>query len=199
MPKRNEWPTAAEFLRTLEADSEYVRRRAEQDEELAKLDALLRASEASLVLDLANIGIQVESVWELVNTSSSYDEAIPLLLDHLRRPYPDAIREGIARALAVRATRPLGWRILVDEYRRTEHANNRVKDGLAVALAGASDDSVIQELIDLAKDKDNGRSRVLLLLGIKRSRRPEARQATIELADDPQLEKEIKSWRRGRT
>jgi hypothetical protein len=199
MPKRDDWPTAAEFIRSLEADPEYVRRRAEQDSELAKLDSFLRASEAPLVLDLANIGIQVESVWGLVNTSSSYDEAIPLLLDHLRRPYPDAIREGIARALAVRATRQLGWRILVDEYRRTEVANNRVKDGLAVALAGASDDSVIQELIDLAKDKDNGSSRVLLLLGIKRSRRVEARQATIELADDPQLAKEIKSWRTGRT
>jgi hypothetical protein len=74
-----------------------------------------------------------------------------------------------------------------------------VKDGLAVALAGASDDSVIQELIDLAKDKDNGSSRVLLLLGIKRSRRVEARRATIELADDPQLAKEIKSSRTGGT
>lgn len=77
----------------------------------------------------------------------------------------------------------------MDEYRRTE----------AVALSGASDDSVVQELIDLAKDKDNGSSHVLLLLGIKRSRRVEARQATIELAVDPQLAKEIKSWRTGRT
>jgi hypothetical protein len=198
MPKQDKWTTAAELISNLEADSEYVRRRAKQDEELAKLTAFYREAEAPLVRDLATIGVEVGSVYDLVNDTVTYEKAIPLLLDHLRREYPDAIREGIARALGIPATRALGWRILVDEYRRTENRNNRVKDGLAVALAGASDDSVLHELIELAKDKDHGDSRILLLLGIKRSRRPEARQATNELAHDPQLSKEIKFWRKGR-
>lgn len=198
MPKHDKWSTAAEFIRSLEADPEYVRRRAEQDEELAKLTAFYRDAEAPLVRDLAELGVEVGSVYDLVNDTVSYENAIPVLLDHLRREYPDAIREGIARALGIPAARLLGWRVLVDEYRRTENENNRVKDGLAVALSGASDDSVVQELIDLAKDKNNGDSRLLLLLGIKRSWRPEARQAIAELAHDPQLGKEIKSWRRGR-
>lgn len=74
-----------------------------------------------------------------------------------------------------------------------------MKDGLAVALAGASDDSVMQDLIELAKDKNHGSSRVLLLFGIKRSILPEAKRAIEELAGDPELAKEIKSWRRNRT
>lgn len=198
MPRRDKEMTAEEFLRTLEADPEYVRRRAEQDKELAKLTEFYRDAEAPLVRDLAKLGIEVGSVYDLVNDTVPYEKAIPLLLDHLRRKYPDAIREGIARALGISATRPLGWRVLVDEYYRTENENNRVKDGLAVALSGASDDSVIEDLIDLARDKHNGSSRVLLLLGIKRSKRPEAKQAIAELANDPQLAKEIKSWRKGR-
>jgi hypothetical protein len=36
----------------------------------------------------------------------------------------------------------------------------------------------------------------MLLRGIKRSKLPEASQAIAELADDPELAKEIKSWRR---
>jgi hypothetical protein len=199
MPKRDKRRTAEELLRALEADPEYVRRRAEQDEKFAKLEAFLRDAQAPLVKELAKLGIRVRSVWDLVNGPNTYNSAIPLLLTHLRQPYPDAIREGIARALGVPATRSLGWRELVDEYRRTERENNRVKDGLAVALSGASDDSVIQDLIDLAKDKHNGSSRVLLLLGIRRSKRPEAKQALIDLADDPQLELEIKSWRHPRS
>ena len=198
MPKQDKWTTAAEFINNLEAAPEYVRRRAKQDEELAKLTAFYREAEAPLVRDLAKIGVEVGSVYDLVNDTVTYEKAIPLLLDHLRREYPDAIREGIARALGIPATRALGWRILVDEYRRTENRNNRVKDGLAVALSGASDDSVLQELIELAKDKNHGDIRILLLQGIKRSRRPEARQATNELVHDPQLGKEIKSWRKGR-
>lgn len=198
MPRPDKQMTAEEFMRSLEADPEYVRRRAEQDEKFAKLAEFLRDAQAPLVDALAKIGIKVESVWDLVNGTNFYDAAIPLLLDHLRRPYPDAIREGIARALGVPSTRTLGWRVLVDEYRRTENENSRVKDGLAVALSGAADDSVIQDIIDLAKDKRNGNSRVLLLAAIRKSNCPEARQAITELADDPQLALEINSWSRSR-
>jgi hypothetical protein len=188
--------TAGEFLRVLEADPDYVSRRAAQDEKLAKLDAFYREAEAPLISELAKIGIKVGSVYDLVNGGNSYDSAIPLLLEHLRRPYPDAIREGIARALGVPATRAVGWQQLVNEYRQTDKEQNRVKDGLAVALSGASNDSVIQDLIDLVRDQRNGTSRVLLLLGIRKSKRPEAKQALNDLADDPELALEISSWRK---
>src|ERR1017187_5714225 len=105
MSKRHSRTTADELLRTLETDPEYVRRRAEQDAELARLDALYRDAEAPLVRDLASLGVHVWTVWDLVNGPNSYDVAIPLLLDHLRRPYPDAISAGIARALGIPATR----------------------------------------------------------------------------------------------
>jgi hypothetical protein len=198
MAKSSKWITAKEFLKQLESDPEYMRRRAEQDRAFAELEARLKAAEMPLVRDLAKIGIEVESVYDLVNTASSYDKAIPVLLDHLRRPYPDAIREGIARALAVRATKQIGWQILIDEYCSTDLAHPRVKDGLAIALSEASDDSVIPLLIDLAKDKRHGDSRILLLLGIKRSRLPKAKQAITELSDDPVFAKEIRSWGRRR-
>jgi hypothetical protein len=199
MPRRGNPVTAEEFLRTLEADPDYVRRRKEQDEDLAKLDAMYRDAEAPLLKDLAKLGIEVGSVYDLVNDTVAYEQAVPLLLDHLGRRYPDAIREGIARALSIPAARGLGWQVLVDEYRQTPDENNRVKDGLAVALSGAADDSVIQDLIDLARDKHNGGSRVLLLIGLRKSRRVEAKLAIIELADDPQLALEIKSWRKTRS
>jgi hypothetical protein len=191
--------TAEEFLRRLDADPEYVRLRAAQDAELAKLTAFYREAEAPLIDDLAALGVYVWSVWDLVNNDRrSYGIAIPLLLDHLKRPYPDAIRDGIARALGTPAARPMAWKTLVEEYRRTPARISRVKDGLAAALANASDDSVLADLIDLARDKQNGDSRVILLLGIRRSKRSEAKQAIVELANDPELVLEIASWRKSR-
>jgi hypothetical protein len=117
-------------------------------------------------------------------------------LDHLRRPYPDVIRAGIAQRLAVKATRKTGWRILVEEFRKTGYDHAHVKDSLGAALSGAADGSVMEELIGLAKDRSLGPSRVMLLRGIRRSRLPQASQAIAELANDPELAKEIKSWRR---
>jgi hypothetical protein len=190
--------TAEELMRQLEGDPDFVRRKAERERELAERAAKSKKEQAMLLRDLSAVGVKVSTVWDLVNTSASYTVALPILLDHLKRPYSDGIREGIARALAVRATRPIGWSLLVDEFSKTELSNERVKDGLAVALAGASDDTVISELIDLARDKRHGASRVLLLLGIKRSKSPEARSAIKQPADDPELKKEIGSWRRSR-
>jgi hypothetical protein len=184
--------TAAEFLESLEADPAYVQRRAEQDKELAKSTQFHREKEAPLVLDLARVGVKVDSVWDLVNGVRSYDVAIPVLLDHLLRPYPDAIRDGIARALGTNSAQEVAWQTLRDEYCRTpDKKADRFKQGLAAALSGASDDSVIQDLIELIKDERNGYTRVLLLLGLRRSKAPEAKQTIKELAKDPVFSKEI--------
>jgi len=188
--------SAEEHSKQLQADPEFMLRRAEQEKALAVREALLRQAEAPLVEDLARLGFDVKSVWFLKNNDREFRKAIPVLLDHLRRPYPDIIRAGIAQRLAVRATRKMGWSILVEEFRNTGYDHQHVKDSLGAALAGAADSSVMGELIDLAKDKNLGPSRIMLLRGIRRSRLPEASQAIAELADDPELTKEIKSWRR---
>ena len=188
--------TAEEHAKQLQVDPEFMRRRAEQEKALAEREAQLRVVEAPLLKDLARVGFDVKSVWFLNNNRPEFRKAIPVLLDHLKRPYPDIIRAGIAQRLAVRATRKMGWRILVEEFRKTGYDHAQVKDSLGSALSGAVDDSVIEELISLAKDSSLGSSRVMLLRGVRHSRRPEARQAIAELANDPELAKEIKSWQR---
>lgn len=198
MIKPKQGITVDEFMRQLESDPEFAKRKGDREQLIAKREAESMREQAALLEDLAAIGVNASTVWELVNTSASYSAALPVLLDHLKRSYSDGTREGIARALAVRATRPLGWSVLVDEYKKTESANKRVKDGLAVALAGASDDTVMSELIELAADCRHGASRVLLLLGIKRSKSPLAKTAIQQLSNDPDLEKEIASWRRAK-
>jgi hypothetical protein len=189
---------AEEHRKQLERDSEYLRRRAEQEKVMAERRAYLSEAASPILADLASVGIVTDDVWKIRTEKKENAKAIPILLDHLQRSYPSIIRAGIAQRLAVRASRKIGWKILVNEYRKTDISDDHVKQSLASALAGASDDSVIDDLIGLAKDKSQGDSRILLLRGIRRSRRPEARQAIEDLANDPDLAKEIKSWRRSR-
>ncbi|WP_241975559.1 MULTISPECIES: hypothetical protein [unclassified Cryobacterium] len=52
--------------------------------------------------DLRSAGVEVNSVWDLVNTADPYPKALPILLDHLQRGgYPDRIMESLGRALGV--------------------------------------------------------------------------------------------------
>src|SRR5580658_6227723 len=100
--------TAAELMAELEKDPSYLKQRSRREEALRRTDEEYARAEAPLVQDLRAAGSQVESVWDLVNTSGAYPTLVPTLLAHLDRPYLERVREGIARALAVPEAR-VGW------------------------------------------------------------------------------------------
>ena len=184
--------TAAEHEAWLQQTGQYdamVKRQREQEEARLKCAAEYRLAEAPLVEELRAAGLAVQSAWDLVNTSDAYLEALPILLAHLPRAYPAAVREGIARALAVPDTRALGWKVLTRLY--IDEPEARVRSGLAAAIAAAADDEVIGEVITLVRDPRHGSSRLLLLSALERSADPRARAALMGLGTDPDLTKEI--------
>lgn len=191
----------------LQSDPQFVSRREAQEREWAERSARLRAEEEPILADLRGAGWDVESVWDLVNTSIGYPEAIPILLKHLLLPYSDRTREGVARALAIPEAK-YAWQTLVAEYRKapmgigiiapsdTKEFSLGAKDGLACALSATVTRETVEELVRLAKDRSHGSSRLLLLRALRRSESPAAKQALTELASDPDLAKEIASWKR---
>jgi hypothetical protein len=178
--------TAAELMAQLNADPEYVARRKALDEAFQRKHEENVRAEAPLVAELRAAGASVNSAWDLANTRNTYTKSLPILLDHLQRPYPNGVRDGIARALAVPEAR-FAWPVLVKLYR--QESEKRMKVGLAVALSNVADESVMGELIALAKEPQHGTSRVLLLDALRRSRLPEARKVLEEFATDPQIQK----------
>ncbi|MDP9051907.1 MAG: hypothetical protein M3O31_14490 [Acidobacteriota bacterium] len=104
--------------------------KAERDAARERHKAFLRASEAPIILDLAHRGIRVESVWDLHKTPAFYDEAVPVLLEHLRRSYPGEIVQGMIHALTARLQRPYRDGILL-----------RIVHALTVQVLGESRES----------------------------------------------------------
>ncbi len=200
MKKRQPPLSAADLTARLQADPDFLARKQERERERAERSAGLRTEEEPILAELREVGWNVNSVWELVNTSTPYREAIPILLRHLLLPYSDRTREGIARALAVSDARD-AWPTLAAAYCNAPHGQENgirldAKSGLAVALAAIATEDVLDELITLAKDRSQSRSRVLLLKALRKSKSAKAKRAIDELASDPDLEKEIASWRR---
>lgn len=180
--------TASELMTKLNANPEYVTKRAQEEEERQKRAAEWRRVETPLREELRAAGIVVESVWDLVNTDVPYSSALPILLGHLQRPYPAAIREGISRALAVPEA-SFAWDMLTQLYCNEQEV--RAKDGLAVAISAIANDEVISDLIALVRDTQQGPSRLLLLRALERSSDPKAYVTLVELATDPDLSKEV--------
>jgi hypothetical protein len=193
--------TLAERVAIEQANAEAFAINQERRRRLEEHWKQVMLAEKPIVADLAAKGRNVESVWDLVNMPPNYAEAIPVLLKHLVLPYHDRIREGIARALAVKEA-AYAWPTLVSEYRKAPSGYDGdgirmgTKDALAVALSVTTTGATLGELIALAKDQSQGASRILLLHGLRKSKNPAAKEAIEELASDPDLKKEIASWKR---
>lgn len=193
MVKRRKPMTLAEHDALLKIEGRYdemAEARRQKDEELRREEEEWRRAEAPLAQELRAAGFEVDSAWDLVNTSIPYPAALPILLEHLERPYPDRVREGIARALAVRDAR-FGAEKLIRLYREQQPGTD-AKAGLAVAIGEATDDDVIDEVIALASDPAHGTSRVLMLDALGRSRAPQARLALEVIAEDPAVGEEAR-------
>ncbi|KAB8060432.1 hypothetical protein GCN74_09145 [Janthinobacterium sp. FT14W] len=203
--------TVNELVRFKLTDDEKARLREinkKREEERMASVARIRVEAAPLLAELHAVGLKIKSVGDLIGRAERYEAAIPILLKHLQMPYSDVIKETIARSLAVPEPAVMkAWPMLVDEYRNapmgwgikgpgdTKEFRLGAKDGLACALSIAVTNETMEELIDLVKDRTQGESRILLLSALRKSSNPLAQQAIEELSSDPDLAKEIASWR----
>ncbi|MCP3423127.1 hypothetical protein [Nocardioides pinisoli] len=181
-------PIAAdELMEELEADPEWRAAQAENERRVAEKDARYAEAEAPVVAALAEVGVEVRSVWDLVNSDDDhYADAVPVLVEHLQdESYPDRVREGIARSLSFRRAAP-AWPAIVELYRSTTDSFD-LQQGLAVAMAGTVTDDTVDELVAEAHREEHGESRLILLLGLKRLRTSAATEALEGLLDDPDL------------
>lgn len=150
--------TSAEWKRRLEADPEWVRQRDEREARhkvaVAQLAAELEPEERPLLTELAAVGFHVTSVWDMVNTRSSYKNAIPVLCKYLPHAHHPVLREGIARALTAREAEGIAGRVLLAELRRCfDPTGSEARWALANALTVTSEADMADELRSLLADE----------------------------------------------
>lgn len=191
--------TLAEFHASLKAEGKWDEFQAmlkRKSDELAKREAEWNAAEAPLVEALRAIGLGVQSVWDLVQTADSYPEAIPVLLEHMHKPYPERIVEGILRSLAVPESRPY-WHKILDLF---ETLPSQTTDNLrwcaGCALSAAADDGLIGEVMRIVSDQRYGFDREPFIDTLARSNNARAKMMLHELRHDSFLGKEVKKRRR---
>jgi hypothetical protein len=183
--------TAAELVAQLAADPDYLRKTASAEAERQSREQELRRAEEPIVRDLNEVGVGVSSVWDLVNTSDPYPNALPVLLDHLRKGgYPDRVMESLGRALAVEPA-AFAWETLRDLYLIAEGRGE--EEGLAVALAASATVAHLDGLIALLHENSRGDSRIHFLRAIKRTGGAKGRDLLASLRSDPMFGREARA------
>lgn len=183
--------TAAELDVILNQDPDYLKRKEEQEKHFRALAEHFAQAELPLVESLNDAGISVKSVWGLVSTKQPYPHAIPILIEHLRRPYPLRIREGIVRALTVKGAGEAAYSVLVNEFKNQADSTDAAQHGFKWALGNAisivATKNHFDEVVELIRDKRHGKTRDMMLLRLPSLDRNRAIDVLIESLDDDEI------------
>jgi HEAT repeat protein len=183
--------TAEELLRRLNQDPAFVRRKKEREKQFEDRAEYFKKAEQPLVEALNDAGVSVKSVWDLVNTRQAYAQAIPVLIVHLKYPYPFRVREGIARALTVTYAGEDAYRALVEEYWKPSGSGDVAEQGfkwaLGNAISVAADRSRFNEVVKMIRDKRHGSSRAPMVLRLPNLDPSKSIDVLIELLTDDEV------------
>lgn len=126
---------------------------------------------------------------ELRESGRRYTAATPVLVDSLQRTQNVREKQSIVRALSVPWAKKQALVPLIQEFRDLPIGSGPDVDSLRWAVGNALeilwDDTYFEDLVGLARDERFGKAREMIVLGLKRSKRPEAGDVLIELLDDP--------------
>jgi len=145
----------------LRSDPEYRSQVEAAEAERNERARILHDAERAIVEDLAGVGVEVDSVWDLVNSSEPYPDALPVLMGHLERGgYPDRVMESIGRALAVKPS-VVFWDRLKSRWLNARGPGE--EDGAAVALAACATRGQFDDLVAFLSAEERGQSRIYFI------------------------------------
>lgn len=142
----------------------------------------------SVAVACREAGVDIASIWDLVNSGRDYSRAIPALLDILPQIKDRKVKEGVVRALAVPEARGLAAKILLAEMRA-----NLVDEMLVWAIGNTlsvvvtPEDGVFEDLAVLLRDDRLGMGRQMLADALVRTRDPRATGILLEVLPQKEI------------
>jgi hypothetical protein len=176
-------------MRALAADpdweAEVLRRKTAGN----NLHRMLVSDAEPLAKALKALNYTAETAWDLVNAEYSYRSALPVLVEHLQRPYHPRNLEGIVRALTVPPARSLAWDALVAIARKpvSGAAEESLQDAAFNAMAVIATKADFPTLAQMVLDRALGSGRSAFLIRLRRSKYPEIESILARSRQDPDL------------
>ncbi len=178
MGKKMSAGTAEQFIAELANNQKYQSELQEKEKRRLAKVAEFQREEAGLVAELVASGIHVildeipgedrydgppRSVSDLVSTTSSYSQAIPILLKHLQLDYSPSLKQAIVRALITPDAVGCASVFILMFEAETEL---ELKWLIGAAIAESATENDAEKIAQLANDITHGQARSFLPLGL---------------------------------
>jgi len=169
----------------LENDPIYQANRKRALARAAERSAMLAQDEGPMLQEIYEAGLEIESVWDLVNTGERYPEAVPVLLKHLEVKHHPWTKKGIVRALICPESQGIATEVLVRQFLLEKDGESELKWLLGSAIAESATPENVSILVELVRDKKHGKGREFLTDGLIHLPSEEAKTLLTELLEDP--------------
>jgi HEAT repeat protein len=152
----------------------------------AQIAAYVRA-ELPIVNELKAAGIDVEHVQDLCCPGRGNEQAVSILTKWLNQCDHISMKHTIARALGMPWAKGSAAPALICEFSRLPPEIQPAKWTIGNALASTADDTVVDELIELALDRSHGTSRQMLMLALAKTKDERVIDPLVRLLNDGQV------------
>lgn len=159
--------TAAELLARLDKDPDYQRRKAEKQQRRAIRNARLSEALHPVLVDLAGVGVEAESIHEMVKRYAPLPpHVVEVLLKWLPRVEPDRFKGPLISALGA-ADKPFDGRPLVHCFERDKY-DSLLRWPIANTMALARPFGISEWLETAVTNPLFGNARQMLVLALAR-------------------------------
>lgn len=135
--------------------------------------------------ELKEVGVLIENIYDLVNSSKSYPAAIPILIDFLKANLDeDNLKEGIIRALAVKEAKGKAGETLLQEFFKTPKDKMMLRWAIGNTMAIVMTENEVDKVLEIVQDKENGIARQQFVLGLGKFKSEKVENVLINLLDD---------------
>lgn len=142
---------------------------------------------------LKEVGLSINSIYDLVNSRGDYPEAIPALIRLVRQVETPKIKEQVIRALTVKSAKRRCEETIINEYlqvpKTDEYHCVKWVIGNTLYYLGTID-QYFDAIAEIVSDKSHGTTRKMLvsLLGKSKKHKEQAEKILLELLEDKDVQ-----------
>jgi hypothetical protein len=182
--------TAQEFMEKLNKDPDYLRRKEEIEKARQKVIAEERKETEQLIREINDAGIRINHIGDFIALENgTYENAIPILMKHLRKEYSRENVNSIVRALIGADPNPKVAHELLEMFKIRKYSDEEINYLICSAVASTCTINNLEEIKEVLADYSYGFGRSDLIKALAklehlRGNPPKAIPMIVDLLDD---------------
>lgn len=140
-----------------------------------------RLDKKKLIEDVRKAGYEIQTIDDLMKISKENADLIPIMLDHLASVSDEIDKMFLVRCLGVKGFSQVTKPIIQEFYQAT---NDGYRWAIGNTLSIIADRSCSHEMVEIAKNREFGSSRQMIVDGLWKFDDPEIKDVLVSLLDD---------------